>query len=118
GCFTDTSQANFQAGIASNLDLTSTPGSVKLATGAGAIDQQNTSVGSTGQAITTTTWEAETFTPAVTRQLTHIDAARCCRRCAGGRTEPQGPTPRFAAIPASTAAATTSFRLTAARVGP
>src|SRR5205823_4796574 len=87
GCFTDTTQANFQAGIASNLDLTSTPGSVKLATGAGAIDQQNTNVGSTGQAITTTTWEAQTFTPAVTGQLTQIDADLFCSSCSGANPD-------------------------------
>jgi MBG domain (YGX type)/Bacterial Ig-like domain (group 3)/Carboxypeptidase regulatory-like domain len=87
GCFTDTTQADFQAGVASNVDLTTTPGSVKLATGSGAIDQQNTNVGSTGQAITTTTWEAQTFTPAVTGQLTQIDADLFCSGCSGANPD-------------------------------
>ena len=83
GCLTDTSQADFQAGTGSNVDLTGSPGNVKLASGAGALDQQNTSVGSSGDAITTTTWEAQTFIPGVTGQLTQVDADLFCSACSG-----------------------------------
>src|SRR6185437_11981040 len=82
-CFTDTTQADFQAGTASNVDLTTSPGDVKLATAAGTLDQQNTTVGGTGQIITTTTWYAQTFIPGVTGQITQIDADLFCSGCSG-----------------------------------
>jgi Peptidase family C25/Carboxypeptidase regulatory-like domain len=82
-CFTDTSQADFQTGTASNVDLTTSPGNVKLASSAGTLDQQNTTVGGTGQAVTTTTWEAQTFIPGVTGQLTQVDADLFCSGCSG-----------------------------------
>jgi len=83
GCLIDTSQADFQAGTATNLNLTTSPGDVKLASSAGALDQQNTNVGSTGQAITTTTWQAQTFIPGVSGQITQVDADLFCSGCSG-----------------------------------
>src|SRR5205085_9055467 len=49
----------------------------------GALDQQNTNVGSTGQAITTTTWQAQTFIPGVSGQITQVDADLFCSGCSG-----------------------------------
>jgi len=83
GCKVDTSQADFQAGTANNVDLTTSPNNVILAVGAGTLDQQNTSVGGTGNAITTTTWEAQTFIPSVAGQITQIDADLFCSGCSG-----------------------------------
>jgi hypothetical protein len=62
GCFTDTSQADFQGGVPTQCDLTTSPGDVIL-TNSPAIDQQNTTIGNSGVGITITTWGGQTFTP-------------------------------------------------------
>jgi kumamolisin len=85
-CLTDTTQADFQAGTATGLDLGNTPGSVKLAVSSGgseALDQQNLSVGSSGNGFTTTTWQGQTFTPGVTGSLTRLDLDLFCSGCSG-----------------------------------
>jgi hypothetical protein len=82
GCLTDTTQADFQAGVATNCDLTSSPGEVTLLN-APAIDQQNTTLGTSGTGITTTTWGGQTFTPSVTGQMTQVDINLFCSGCTG-----------------------------------
>ncbi|MDQ3280671.1 MAG: carboxypeptidase regulatory-like domain-containing protein, partial [Acidobacteriota bacterium] len=83
-CATDTTQADFTAGTATSLDLNSAAGDVKLAlSGSEAIDQQNTSLGSSGNGVTTTTWEGQTFTAAASGSLTRLDVAMFCSSCTG-----------------------------------
>jgi hypothetical protein len=69
GCLTDTTQADFQAGAITNCDLTGSPGDITLVNGS-PIDQQNTTLGTSGVGITITTWGGQAFTPAVTGLLT------------------------------------------------
>jgi hypothetical protein len=82
GCLTDTTQADFLAGVPTNCDLTSSPGDVTL-TNAAAIDQQNTTLGNNGVGITITTWGGQTFTPSVSGQLTRADINLFCSGCTG-----------------------------------
>jgi hypothetical protein len=80
-CLTDTSQADFQRGVPTSVDLTSSPGDVKLA---GAIlDQQNLAVTNSGFAFNATNWVGQTFQPAVTGQLTRADVDLFCSGCVG-----------------------------------
>jgi kumamolisin len=86
GCLTDTTQSDFQSGVPTGLDLTSSPGNVKLAIASGGtetLDQQNVSVGSTGNTITTTNWEAQTFVPALSGTMTRVDMDLFCSGCSG-----------------------------------
>jgi len=82
GCFTDTTQADFQTGIASNVDLNTSPGDVML-TAAQNIEQQNTTVSNSGFGFTSTSWAGQTFTPAATGQLTRVDLDLFCSSCSG-----------------------------------
>src|SRR5438270_13179092 len=82
GCLTDTTQADFQGGVPTNCDLTSSPGDIAL-TNAPAINQQNTTLGNNGVGITITTWGGQTFTPSVTGQFTRADINLFCSGCTG-----------------------------------
>src|SRR5262249_28975349 len=82
GCLTDTTQADFQAGIPTSTDLTTSPGDVQLAHPV-PIDQQNTSVTPNGFGFTNTSWAGQTFTPAVTGKLTKVDIDLFCASCTG-----------------------------------
>jgi uncharacterized repeat protein (TIGR01451 family) len=82
GCPTDTTQPDFQTGVPTNVDLTTSPGDVILLNAA-STDQQNTTLGNFGVGITTTTWGGQTFTPAVTGQLTRVDINLFCSGCTG-----------------------------------
>ena len=82
GCLTDTTQSDFQTGVTSNTDLTSSPGDVVLVN-APTVDQQNGTVGTSGVGITTTTWGGQTFTPSVTGLLTKADIHLFCSGCTG-----------------------------------
>jgi hypothetical protein len=82
GCFTDTTQADFQAGVVNTCDLTSSPGDVMLLD-APQIDQQNTTLGTSGVGITVTTWGGQTFTPAVTGRMVSVDINLFCSGCTG-----------------------------------
>ena len=82
GCLTDTTQADFQAGIATNCDLTSSPGDVTLLD-APVINQQNLSVTNSGFGFNATNWAGQTFTPSVTGQVTRIDLDLFCSTCTG-----------------------------------
>src|SRR6266516_2873743 len=74
-CLTDTTQADFQAGVGTNVDLTTSPGDVKLAlTGSEAVDQQQTNTGNTQAAsVSTVFWTGNSFTPAVSGRMTRLD---------------------------------------------
>jgi hypothetical protein len=71
-CFTDTTQADFQTGTLSNIDVAASPGNVTLAAPSN-IDQQNTSLGTSGVSFSDTTWLGQTFTPAVSGKITRVD---------------------------------------------
>jgi len=82
-CYTDTSQANFQAGVANGVDLTSSPGDVLLTSTAGspAIDAQNTSITSNGELFSYTQWNAQTFTAGKSGALSRVDVNLFCYFC-------------------------------------
>ena len=86
-CVTDTTQADFFAGIRSGVDLTSVPGDVKLAAipgGGAAIDQSQTfSDWDAGYIFNTVDWEAQAFTPAVSGVLTKLEVNLWCFECSG-----------------------------------
>ena len=82
GCFTDTTQADFQTGEGDDIDLNASPDEVILLDAA-TLDQQNTTLGTSGVGITTTTWGGQTFTPALTGQLTRVDINLFCAGCTG-----------------------------------
>lgn len=81
GCFTDTSQSDFQMGVRNNVDLTGT-GEVILASTEN-LDQQNTNVSSSGFGFSATTWAGQTFTPSVTGRLSRVDLDLFCSMCSG-----------------------------------
>jgi len=74
GCFTDTSQADFQAGVPTSLDLTSSPGDVTLLNAA-TLDQQNLSVTNSGFGFNATNWLARLYSRRH-GQLTRAEADR------------------------------------------
>ncbi len=80
-CLTDTTQADFQTGTPTNVDLTASPGDVVLAKPD--IDQQSTTLGTSGVGITTTTWGGQTFTPSRSGTLTAADINLFCSGCTG-----------------------------------
>ena len=82
GCLADTTQADFQAGVASNVDLTTSPGDAILLAPS-TLDQQNTTVGVVGFGFSSTVWYAQTFTPAVTGSLAEVDLEMFCAGCTG-----------------------------------
>jgi hypothetical protein len=82
GCLVDTTQADFQTGAITNCDLTSSPGDITLLN-APSIDQHNTTLSNSGVGLTVTTWGGQTFTPAVTGQLTRADINLFCSGCTG-----------------------------------
>jgi uncharacterized repeat protein (TIGR01451 family) len=81
-CLVDTTQADFQTGVPTNVDLTTSPGDVILLN-APSIDQQNTTLSNSGVGITTTVWGGQTFTAGVTGQLTKADINLFCSTCTG-----------------------------------
>jgi len=87
-CLTDTTQANFQAGVANSVDLTSSPGDVLLTSTAGspAVDAQNTSFTTLGEVFSNTQWNAQTFTAGKSGSLSRADVNLFCYFC--GSTPP------------------------------
>ena len=81
-CPTDTTQSDFQAGVATNLDLASSPGDIKLAK-PDALDQSNTSVAPAGFGMTATAWAGQTFRAGSSGQLTKADLDLFCSGCTG-----------------------------------
>ena len=82
GCLTDTTQADFQTGVPTNVDLTTSPGDVILLN-APTLDQSNTAGTTTGTSFGTTSWGGQTFIPAVTGQLSKADVQLFCSGCTG-----------------------------------
>jgi ribosomal protein L35AE/L33A len=81
GCSTDTTQGDFQAGVPTNVDLTTSPGDVTLPK-PDVIDVQNTTLGSQGAGFNTTTWLGQTFTVAGTGPLVRVDVNFFSLNCA------------------------------------
>ena len=84
---TDTTQANFQAGVANGVDTAASPGNVVLAQnagGGGSLDQQNTSITNNGEKFsnsTNTQWAGQTFTAQKSGSLTQVDVNIFCVFC-------------------------------------
>jgi hypothetical protein len=81
-CFVDTSQADFQTGIATDVDLTTSPGDVILFAPAD-VDQQNLTVTTSGFGFTSSNWAGQTFTAGVTGTLSRVDLDLFCSGCTG-----------------------------------
>jgi len=81
GCFVDTTQADFQAGLTTTCDLTGTPGSVTLIKPP--INQQNLNVTSSGFGFNATNWAGQTFTVTASGPLTRVDLDLFCSGCTG-----------------------------------
>lgn len=81
-CLADTTQADFQTGVATNLDLATSPGDATLSN-ADLLDQQNGTLGNSGVGVTVTTWGGQTFTPATSGVLTRADINLFCSGCTG-----------------------------------
>jgi hypothetical protein len=71
-CPVDTTQSDFQSGMASNVDVTTSPGNVTLAL-PGAVTESQTSLAFFVDSITTTSWQAQTFVPSASGQLNRAD---------------------------------------------
>jgi len=82
GCLLDTAQADFQTGVPTNTDLTSTPGAVILLNTPN-LDQQNTSLSSSGSGVDTVNWGGQTFTAGLTGPLARADVNVFCSACTG-----------------------------------
>lgn len=86
-CLTDTSQADFQAGTPSGVDVTSSPGNVTLiysSGGSGSLDQQNTKITTNGERSsnsTNTQWAGQTFTAGKSGSLMQVDVNLFCVFC-------------------------------------
>ena len=83
-CLTDTTQSDFQSGILTNVDVTTSPGDVTLVNVA--VDQQNTAGTTTGTGFGTPNWTGQTFIPSVTGQLVQAQIQLFCSGC--GATPP------------------------------
>ncbi len=81
-CLTDTTQADFQMGVGTNVDLTTSPGDVTLLN-APNLDQSNTAGTTTGTSFSATSWGGQTFIPAVTGTLAKVDVQLFCSACTG-----------------------------------
>ena len=82
-CLTDTSQGDFRTGQANNVDPDTSPGNVVLAV-PNTIDQSYTVGTNTGMGpIGAATWQAQTFTPAISGALTRADVQIFCSGCTG-----------------------------------
>jgi uncharacterized repeat protein (TIGR01451 family) len=81
-CPIDTTQADFQLGVPVDIDLSSSAGDVKLDS-LSIVDQQNTSVTSSGSGFSSTGWVGQTFTAGVSGLLTAVDAYLFCFGCVG-----------------------------------
>jgi hypothetical protein len=82
GCFTDTTQADFQAGVPTNVNLTVSPGNVVLANPP-TVDQQNTNVTNSGFGFNATSWVGQTFTAGTSGPMISADVDLFCSGCTG-----------------------------------
>ncbi len=81
-CLTDTTQTDFQTGVTTNTDLSVSAGDAVL-TNPTAVEQQNTTVTSSGFAMTSTSWTGQTFTPSVSGKIAQVDLDLFCSGCTG-----------------------------------
>jgi len=81
-CLTDTTQADFNAGVTNSTDLATSPGDVVL-TRSVVTDASVTDGSTSGNGFTNTTWIGQTFTPAVSGQLKTLDVELFCSSCSG-----------------------------------
>ena len=81
-CPADTTQADFQTGVPTNVNLTTSAGDVTLLN-AVSIDQQNTTVTTSGFGFNSTSWAGQTFIAGVTGQVTRVDLDLFCSGCTG-----------------------------------
>jgi hypothetical protein len=81
-CLTDTTQANFQTGVQTNVDVTTSPGNVTLLQPI-TIDRQTTNFTTSGVGFNNTSFTAQTFTPGVTGTLQKLDVFIFCASCSG-----------------------------------
>jgi hypothetical protein len=89
GCFTDTTQADFQAGTPTNVNATFSPGDLRLAITAGgqALNAQNTNVSNSAVPITTTQWIGQDFVATATGTLSKVEIALLCNGCSGSNPD-------------------------------
>jgi hypothetical protein len=83
-CLTDTTQADFQTGVLTNVDVATSPGDVTLQNIA--VNQQNTAGTTTGTGFGTPNWTGQTFIPSLTGQLVQAEIQIFCSGC--GATPP------------------------------
>src|SRR6266542_3034042 len=82
-CLTDTTQADFQTGVPTNTDLTTSAGNVILLNAAN-IDQHADDNGfGSGYGFSSTSLLGQTFTAGVSGQLAKVDAFIFCFGCSG-----------------------------------
>jgi hypothetical protein len=81
-CLTDTTQADFTAGVGTGIDTATNPGDVTL-TNAPTVDQSHTAGTTTGTGFSATGWNGQTFIPAVTGELSRVDVQLFCSGCTG-----------------------------------
>ena len=81
-CSVDTTLTDFQRGVGTGVDLTTSAGDVTLSN-APTIDQSNTAGTTTGTSFGTASWGGQTFIPAVSGQLTQVDVQLFCSGCTG-----------------------------------
>jgi hypothetical protein len=84
-CLVDTTQSDFQTGVGTSVDMTTSPGDVTLLS-APFVDQQNAAGTTTGTGFGTPAWTGQTFTPAATGTLVKADVQLFCNGC--GATPP------------------------------
>jgi len=89
-CLTDTTQADFLTGVATDVDLSTSPGDVILSTPP--TIEQHTGGTTIGTSVATTLWEAQTFIAPVTGQLARADVQLFCLQGVGDCT---GTTPNL-----------------------
>ncbi|MGE5234399.1 MAG: carboxypeptidase regulatory-like domain-containing protein, partial [Acidobacteriota bacterium] len=83
GCLVDTSQADFQTGVPTRVDLTTSPGNAILLDVPN-LDQHADDNGfGSGYGFSSTSLIGQTFTPAATGALTRVDAYIFCASCSG-----------------------------------
>jgi hypothetical protein len=82
GCSTDTTQADFQTGVPTNVDLTTSAGNVILSAPT-VVDQQTTNFTTNGFGFSSTSFAGNTFTPPTTGKLTRLDINIFCSACSG-----------------------------------
>jgi len=80
-CLVDTSQAQFQLGIPTNVDLLPVGDVVLAATDS--VDQENTNLSSTGYSFHSYHWYGQTFKAGVSGPLSAVELRLFCSACTG-----------------------------------